>query len=206
MEIKDIKEFEKLFSINIPVYEPFDYYIKTLSNSREFYNLKHYVYEFYYLESCIQSLGYKSITNYKLDFAMNSLLKKIKESRAYNRLESFDYSKFILISKDELKNNLETSLISFDLKHANFYITKAFQIDSDEYDKHAADPPEYCISQSWQHLCDDLEINRSLSLSKSFRQLVFGNLNPKRIQKTQHVVMVRYQRINSLACKTPEPI
>lgn len=190
-EIKDIREFEKLFGVNIPVHEHFEYYINTLHKSREFYDLKYLVSEYADLELRIESLGYKSMTSYKLDFAMKSLLERIQRSQAYSRFEAFDYSKTNLVSKDELKNNLGVSLISFDLKQANYNIIKAFQRDFDEPGIYADSHDSY-LSKSWEHLCGDLGISYTLSLSKSFRQLVFGNLNPKRIQKTQHVVMMKF--------------
>lgn len=190
-EIKDIREFEKLFGVNIPVYEHFEYYINTLYKSREFYNLKYLVSEYAGLETRVEALGYKSMTSYKIDFAMKSLLDRIQKSQAYKRFEDFDYSMINLTSKDELKNNLGVSLISFDLKQANYNIIKAFQRDFDEPGIYADSHDSY-LSQSWEHLFGDLEISHTLSLSKSFRQLVFGNINPKRIQKTQHVVMMKF--------------
>jgi hypothetical protein len=178
-EIKDIREFEKLFSVNIPVYEHFEYYINTLMKSKEFRDLDFLISEYSDMEKAIEEQGFKSMTQYKMDYAFKRLLEKLKNSEAYKNFEYFDYSYVPLHSKDDLKNNLGVSLISFDLNKANYNIIKAFDTDGE-------------LSESWEHFCRDLEIHHPIALSKSFRQLVFGNLNPKRIQKTQHVVMMDF--------------
>lgn len=83
-----------------------------------------------------------------------------------------------LRTKDELRNNDNTYLISIDFSSANYNAFKTFDYSG-------------ALGDSWEGLCMDLDIHHTLSKSKSFRQFVFGNTNPKRLQSRQHSNIIK---------------
>jgi len=175
-KIKDIEEFSKLFKINIPIKEHFDYYINSLSQSIQFLEINLLVKKFIELENYSQSLGYSSAKSYKLDFALPRLLKYITDSDVYNKIQEFELPKNVkMIYKNDLnKKNIEDFwYISFDISKANYSTFKLFDSSND-------------LKDSWEDLCFALDIHETLIKSKSFRQLVFGHLIPNKIQKIQH--------------------
>lgn len=170
--MKDIKEFEKLFKINIPVYEHADYYLDTLKKSSFFAGIRNAVSEFEQYEEEILELGYKSAKSYKLDYALPKIKEYISKTYAYEKVNSFEFSNEDLKTKDELRKNDGAYLMSVDFKAANYSVVKSFDEDNE-------------LFSSWEELCVKMDIHKTLSKSKSFRQYVFGNLNPKRLQKIQ---------------------
>jgi hypothetical protein len=94
-------------------------------------------------------------------------------TNAYSKLQSAALDNSKLRTKDELRNNDDTYLISIDFKSANYSALKTFD-DSGE------------LFGSWEELCIALDIHPTLSKSKSFRQFVFGNTSPKRLTNLQH--------------------
>ena len=130
------------------------------------------------MESDVEKAGYSSISNYKMSFAFKVLKEYIEQSSAYEKFMNFDYSKISFRTKDDLKKHQGEQLVSLDIKEANFNTLKAFDLDNSE------------IADSWSEQCINLNVNYGLSLSKSFRQLVFGNINPKRNQKIQHMFIL----------------
>jgi len=153
--IKNIKEFAKLYSINIPFEEYADYYLTTLYMSQEYKKLP------------------------ELISAFEDIKDKITASNAHIKMTEFDYSKEKFYSKDELKKHEGELLISFDIKKANYSILKSFD-DNKEF-------PE-----KWEELVAEMGIHRALALSKGFRQIIFGNINPKRSQKIQQLFMLSF--------------
>lgn len=176
--MKDISEFEKLFKVNFPVQEHFEYYIETLKRSAFYAGIGEVVKEFEQYESDVQAEGYSSARSYKLDYALPKLKEYLLNTSAYSRLlsETLDNSK--LRTKDELRINDDTYLISIDFKSANYSALKTFD-DSGE------------LFGSWEELCSALDIHTTLSKSKSFRQFVFGNTSPKRLTNLQHINIIK---------------
>jgi hypothetical protein len=107
-------------------------------------------------------------------------LPKLKEyiinSEAYNSVQEFDYSKVEFRTKNDINKFEDEILLSIDFSQANFNTVKSFdsKIKSE-------------FNGSWEELCEYLDIHPTLAYSKSFRQIVFGNTNPKRLQKIQHM-------------------
>lgn len=171
-----IKEFCKLFKVTIPVEKYFDYYIDTLSKSQKFSNVKDQLRDYKRLEVDAVKKGYKNAKSMKLDYALPKLKKYIMGLPGYKDLIEFDYSKFKFFSKNELKANDDTYLISIDFSEANFNAMKHFCGSND-------------LGSTWPDLCFDQDIHPVLCKSKSFRQVVFGNTNPNRLQKIQHMMI-----------------
>jgi hypothetical protein len=171
--MKDISEFEKLFKVNIPVQEHFEYYIDTLKKSAFYAGIGIVVKEFEQYELDAEAEGYSSARSYKLDYALPKLKEYLLNTNAYSKFQSAALDNSKLRTKDELRNNDDTYLISIDFKSANYSALKTFD-DSGE------------LFGSWEELCIALDIHPTLAKSKSFRQFVFGNTNPGRLQKVQH--------------------
>lgn len=179
-KIEDIKEFEKLFKISIPVKEEMDYYLQKLSESPEFYSIDLTISNFIKLEQDVKELGYKSVASYKLDYALPKLKEYIINTKAYKELQGFDYSKKFFRKKDLIKKNEDKLMLSIDFSAANFNTVKLFD------EKFHSE-----LNGTWEELCEHLDIHPVLALSKSYRQLVFGNTNPKRLGKIQHMKIMK---------------
>lgn len=172
--MKNVQEFQKLLKLTFPIEENSDYYIKTLMKSPFYAGLGKKVKEFEEFENFVEEQGlFESVKSYKLDFALPKLVEFLKSTVAYSLLnaENFGSSKFR--TKDELRNNDNTYLVSIDFSSANFNALKS-------YDNLGEMP------SSWEELCESLGIHKFLASSKSFRQYVFGQISPKRTQTHQH--------------------
>ncbi|MEM7354015.1 MAG: hypothetical protein AAF657_24650, partial [Acidobacteriota bacterium] len=72
-------------------------------------------------------------------------------------------------------------LISLDIVQANFSVLRSF-------DK------EEALGASWRDFGARQDLDPALIESKSLRQILFGNLNPKRSQRLQHAFMARVRQ------------
>jgi len=171
--MKNIAEFQKLFKVTFPVLEHHQYYIDTMMKSPFYAGLGLIIKEFEQYEIDAEEEGYKDARSYKLDYALPKLKDYLLSTNTYAKLQAADLGNSKLRTKDELRNNDNTYLISIDFKAANYNSMKTFD-ESGE------------LFGSWEELCAALDIHSTLSKSKSFRQYVFGNTNPKRLQKIQH--------------------
>ena len=171
--MKDIEEFEKLFKVNFPVQEHHQYYTETLMRSPFYAGFGGVIKEFEQYEADVEREGYTSAKSYKLDYALPKLKNYLLNTVAYENMQQETFYDSKLRTKDELRNNDNTYLISIDFKAANYSALKTYDEDGE-------------LFGSWEELCTALDIHPTLSKSKSFRQYVFGNTNPKRLQKTQH--------------------
>jgi hypothetical protein len=63
-KIKQISEFSKMFKINIPIEDHFEYYVETLAKSDEFKEIKKLVNEFAGFEKWIIESGYSGIVKF----------------------------------------------------------------------------------------------------------------------------------------------
>ena len=177
-KIKQIDEFAKLYKLNIPVPEHFEYYIQTLSNSYEFRDIVSLVNEYSDFEEWLEKHDFHNVGHYKMNNVFEILKKHILESAAYGRCQNFDYSETKFFEKDHLKMYEGNYMLSLDFSSANFQSVKIFD-------------DENVLKSSWEELCSSMHIHPMISRSKSFRQLVFGNLNPKRFQKIHHHYMIK---------------
>ncbi len=171
--MKDISEFEKLFKVNFPIIEHHQYYINTLMRSPFYAGLGKLIEEYELYEIFAEEEGYKSAKSYKLDYALPKLKEYLLGTEAYEKMMSNDFGNLKLRTKDNLRNNDNMYLLSLDFTAANYNSLKTYDSKKELY-------------TSWEELCISLDIHPTLSKSKSFRQYVFGNTNPKRLQKTQH--------------------
>lgn len=170
--MKDIGEFQKLFKVTFPVEEHYQYYIDTLMKSPFYAGIGNVVKEFQEYEIDVIEEGYKSAKSYKLDFVLPKMKNYILKTKAYERLQSREIMAK-LRTKDNLRNNDNTYLISIDFKSANYSALRTLDQEGE-------------LFNSWEELCSALDIHSTLAKSKSFRQFIFGNTNPKRLQRIQH--------------------
>ena len=194
VKVRDIDEFCKLYKINIPIKEVFEYYIETLKKSKEYkYSLEDNMACYSDLENLLQQTG-ESVRGYKnrcLDLIKDYILK----SEAYKNMMDTSLPKNELISKDNI-NSLKDNepLLSLDFKSANYSILKTFQNSQD-----------FELGKDWYELCDFFNVHQALKNSKSFRQIVFGNTNPKRLKVFQHAkIMIIVEELKKMGCKEEE--
>lgn len=191
-KIEDIGEFSKINKINIPVNSHFDYYISTLSRSKEYAHIYILIQDFIDLENHAKVMGYSSAKAYKLDYALPKILKHLESSDVYDVIQNYKFPDSAkLYTKDEVKKSIDQNFtyLSFDIKKANF---SAFKLLDDKNE----------MTNSWDELCESLDIHRTLAKSKSFRQVVFGNTNPKRLQRLQHLQVhsaIEYLKLKGLS-------
>jgi len=171
----DNKEFAKMFKISVPVDTLFDYYIETLSKSPEFSHLPALVEEFKGFEKWVKEHGYEHIGRYKKE-CLSKIKHHIEHSVAYTCFQEYDYSSHEFRTLDQRFVKSGSMFISIDIKSANFSTMKTFDVDNE-------------LGKSWEELCISLMIYPTLVKSKSFRQVVFGNLNPNRNGKIQLMKM-----------------
>lgn len=174
-KIKDIDEFCRLYKINIPINEEFDYYISTLLKSPEynFEDLEKKINDFAQLEKYAETNNFSSVSKLKM-YCLDTLVEYIKATNAYVTLQEKELPKKQLNTKDWTSTVLDSDmLMSIDFKSANYSVLKTFD-NSNE------------LKGSWRKLCESLLIPEALIESKSFRQIVFGNCSPKKLQTFQH--------------------
>ena len=172
-KIKEIDEFAKMFKLNIPVAEHFEYYINTLAQSFEFMDIVSLVNNYSKFEEGLKENEFNNVGHYKMGFAYDVIKKHLLGSEAYQKCQEFDYSQVKFYDKDHLKMYEGNYMLSLDFSSANFQSMKIFDSKNE-------------LKSNWLELCEYCKIHPMVAASKSFRQVVFGNLNPKRFQKIQH--------------------
>lgn len=190
MKVASIAELEKLYKVNIPVAEEFDYYISTLQKSSEFDFIDRAIFDINHLESnCKLFYNFDSVKAYKLD-ALDRMIFYIKNTTAFEEFSDEELTKNIRVEKFESVNKTNEfyskpglEFVSIDFSSANFNIMKT------------CDRVKNQLFDSWPSLCKFLNIHDALTNSKSFRQYVFGNLNPKRNQTFQQFHIMRLVRL-----------
>jgi len=171
--MKDIVEFQKLFKVNFPVEEHHQYYTDTLMKSEFYAGIGKMIEEYELYELFAEEEGYKSARSYKLDYALPKLKEYILGTEAYKQLIGQHFEKENkLRTKDKIRNNDGEYLLSVDFKAANYNTLRYYDNKNELY-------------HNWEELLMILDIHPTLAKSKSFRQYVFGNTNPKRLQRVQ---------------------
>lgn len=198
-KISDVTEFTKLFKVNIPIEEDFNYYVRTLTKSREFghpnHKLDRAIDSFIDLENYVSENGYSNVREYK-NKCLDTLKDYILSTNVYGALQSTPLTGMKMATKNAIGQVGEFDiLISFDFMSANYSILKSFQVEVDDDE----------LEESWEALCEKFNIHECLIMSKSFRQIVFGNTNPKRLQTFQHEqIMVLVDFLKNVGVKEEE--
>lgn len=166
--MKDIKGFIKLFDINIPNIEHFDYYINQLSKIRKFQNIKDLIALYEKAESEIDL----DIYEYRVKKSQE-VIDFIKNSNAYS--EMMLDNQLIDYPTSRSANYVEgINYLSIDLKSANWVSLKRY--DPDHINE---------LGATYADLLARFDMPEIFIHSKYLRQFIFGNINPKRISKVQ---------------------
>lgn len=169
--MRDIRTFVKLFDLNVPEYEHFDYYIEQYSKLPRWSHLKEMIDIYLDFESKVEN-PYQ----YKIDKS-NEIIEFLKSTRAYNELNDDN-----LIPDYPISKNFEYSegkkYLSIDINSANWTVLK-------KYD------PSFLneLGNSYVELLERFDVHPVFFNSKQFRQYIFGNINPKRQIKAQRVII-----------------
>lgn len=182
-KIKDIEEFCKLYKINIPIEKQFKYYIDVLKKSPEYSYLDSTIKSYMDLEAFVIENNYSSVRSYKSQ-KLDELVAYIKSTKAYENLLNANIYNSKEPSRDHL-NIVEEgqTLLSLDFKSANYNVLKTFEERGFNE-----------LESDWVSLCEKFNIHEALIKSKSFRQIVFGNTNPGRLQMFQKEKMYRVKK------------
>jgi len=175
--MKDLNNFCKLFNINVPVAEHADYYFDRLAESGYKSDIYELVDTYTEYEATVnEPHGHKMAS-------MQKLINVIKQAPFFTRFnEDPEVTKELADYKIEGVNTYanhadhEGYFLSIDLVKANYQILKSYD-------------DEDILKSSWDDFLDSQHINPIFKLSKPFRQHVFGNLNPKRTQRHQAIIM-----------------
>lgn len=179
--ISDINEFCKLYKVHIPVPNEQEYYFSLLQQSTQFSFLSETISNFENWEEEMKISG-EILKKKKFKYQEN-LIKKLSETFSYrnslgrNTLSDHDSSSESFSFIDSRKENLNKHLVSFDIKSANYSLFKYFGSNKEL--------PNSCkeLPNSWNEFVIENNLPAALQKSKSFRQVIFGNLNPKKTQK-----------------------
>jgi len=169
--MRDIKGFCKLFEINIPDYNHFDYYIDQLSKLEKWKDVRNLL-ELYLLAE--GEVG--DVFNFKVQKS-NQIIDFLKSTRAYAELNDDNLIPDLPTTKNFSYND-KSWYLSVDIRMANWYILKKY--DPDFLNE---------LGDSWEGLLTKFGMPEVFHHSKSLRQFIFGNLNPKRQIKAQRVVI-----------------
>ena len=166
--MKHLGKFKKLFKLKVPCDEHFEYYMTLLSKTYKYKNI------FELIEM------YESADNSHDDFSNFSFKKSLeiidffKESTVYQKLITdkmdFDKKSLKFIPEENIR------YLSIDLNKANWQVFKKLDMINE-------------LPDSYDMLMDKFNVPDVLRHSKSWRQVIFGNLNPKRQQSHQQRMM-----------------
>lgn len=168
------KDFIKLFDLNIPDENNFDYYLCQLSKTSKFRNIKDY-YEMF-LNMNFEGDFYQ----YKMDKA-NEVINFIKNTHAYTEL-IMDSNLLDLPTNKSISYEEGVNYLSVDIRSANWRSLKYY----DQLNE---------LGDSYQDFLYRFDLPQILTHSKYLRQFIFGNVNPKRQQKVQRNMIQEVVRI-----------
>ena len=177
--MKDIKSFCKLFDLNMPVYEHYEYYIKQFSKINRWAEIDKLISLFEKAE-----LEIDDMFEYKIK-KTNEIISFLKTTRAYNELNDDNLLDDLPCSKN-FEFSEGVNYLSLDIRMANWQVLK-------KYD------PSFLneLGDSYVSLLRKFDVPEVFHNSKHFRQYIFGNLNPKRQIRAQRIMI--QDIINGLA-------
>ena len=169
--MRDIRTFVKLFDLNVPEYEHFDYYISQYSKLERWKDLPNKIEIYKEFETIIEN-PYQ----YKIEKS-NQIIDFLKNTRAYSELDDDNLIPDLPFVKN-FEYSEEKKYLSIDINLANWTVLK-------KYDPHFVNE----LGDSYINLLKKFDIHEIFWNSKQFRQFIFGNLNPKKQTKAQRVII-----------------
>jgi len=167
--IRDIKSFTKMFQLNIPHDDHFDYYIDQLSKTEKYKNIKRFRDEFIQLESERDDLY-----GFRMD-KMQLVINFIKDSHPYMEM-IHDKNLLDLPMNRNFSYSDGVNYISVDMVQANWNSLKKY--DQFNY-----------LGDSYKDLLLKFDFPGIFCESKSMRQYIFGNVNPRLQQKVERNII-----------------
>lgn len=190
-----LKELLKLYpKVKVPVDSLAEFYIDTLSQHKTYDWLKPKIKQ---LEECYEKNG--DITKYKFGVSdkLLSFFKGETEETKFisstipnfvSNLNNFVLPAFEYEKKSFADFNDKNIYISIDLSEANYSVFKKYSGLSDWFNE-STSTEEYS-KKTWHWFLNKFwHVDVALSESKSFRQFVLGNTNPKRLARLQEYEM-----------------
>ena len=167
--MKNPKDFTKLFDLNVPVMEHFEYYINQLSKTEKFKDIK-------YLLTLFEEadVNIDNIYEYRMNKS-NDVIEFIKSTNAYNEL-CYDNTLIDFPTNKSFQYEEGVNYFSVDLRSANWVSLKKY----DQLNE---------LGDSYSELLKKFEMPDVFIHSKYLRQLIFGNVNPKKQQRVQRSIM-----------------
>lgn len=167
--MKNQKDFIKLFNLNIPNPDQFDYYLNQLSKTSKFKDIKYFLDLFEKIDSEIDDFY-----QYKMDKA-KEIIDFIKLSNTYTEL-TLDKNINDLPTNKSIFYEENKIYISIDLKSANWVSLKLYDQNNE-------------LGETYKDFLDKFNVPEVFIYSKYLRQFIFGNVNPKKQQKVQRNIL-----------------
>lgn len=169
--MKDIKGFIKLFDLNIPNIEHFDYYIEQLSKTKRYSNIYSLIDMYIDAENLIgDPYEFRKTKS-------NEIIEFIKSSNAYNEM-CYDKNLYDYPVNKSIQYSEGVKYLSFDIKSANWVSLKRY------------DPSHINeLGEKYTDFLKRFDIPDVFINSKYLRQYIFGNTNPKKSIKVQRNII-----------------
>lgn len=161
------KHFSKLYKVPLPYPEVWRQQVSTYCQ----------VDQYAHLVDCLSAFDalYEEDENPKgLQYLMIKILsEKIRQTKAFEALDGFRVHGQGPTKVDKRTSNYDTDLISVDMVEANWSCIRNFQ------------GPD----KTWVEFLQGQDVHEAFQRSKYFRQVIFGQLTPKRMRQFQAVQM-----------------
>ena len=169
--MKDKKGFCKIFDVSVPDFDHFDYYIGQLSRLDRHKDIKELISLY---EKAEEEFG--DLYEYRMKKSIE-IIEFLQNTRAYNDLTLDNLIKDYPVSKT-FQFVEGKKYLSIDMKKANWSVLKSYD-------------PSFVneLPNTYDELLDKFCMPEVFKRSKSLRQYIFGNINPKRQGKAQRVMM-----------------
>ena len=166
--MKDPKSFVKLFDLNVPSLEHFDYYISQLQKTSKFKDIRLFLELYKDAEHIIGEDAYEFRKN-----KSEEIIEFIKSTNAYNEL-CYDKNLVDFPTSNTIQYDEKLKYISIDLRSANWVALKNY------------DPAHINeLGNTYEDFLSKFNLPEVFIHSKYLRQFIFGNVNPKRLIKVQ---------------------
>jgi hypothetical protein len=169
--MNDVKGFCKIFDIAVPDYDHFDYYVNQLARLTKYSDLKELVALYEKAEA-----EFGDLYEYRMRKS-EEIIKFLQITRAYheitldNLIPDYPTTKTFQYQDDK-------KYLSIDMRKANWTVLKKY------------DPPfANELPNTYDELLDRFGMPEVFKRSKSLRQYIFGNINPRKQSKAQRVVI-----------------
>lgn len=184
------QEFVRFHNLPFPMTEyNFDYYVNLLD---PYYDTKNKLVKFTKYLSQFQNPeeGYFQDLNKTKENLLNLFLSKVSGHTVISELDKIDTNnyknQYMERQQVYIKPNVGKHYLSIDLKKANF---QSFKFMAEQLSEDSPFNKLMAACDSFEDFFKLTGSNSFFTESKSLRQFIFGNLNPKKQQKIQSFIM-----------------